>query len=333
MPRDLVGRDRRAEPGAVDDDAGVGFAARDEPRHRRGDVRIVDRLGAVGAEVVHRQAAAAQVVATASLRSATPVWSLPIATRPDVGDRRQRQRRLPTSRPSRTTVMRRSRSVSSASGVTCPPRRQRHRLAALQHPRVGFGDDARIVFIVSYVTLLALCPSCARRQSCIDQPTQIQTRVARAGRRDPRATSRDDLHLVVRAQGRLHVPVRPGARTWTATSRSTSWRVSSYAQGHDLVRRSAALKDLDTSLDGRDVVIVEDIVDTGLTLTTCRTSCARANPKSLRTACLLSKPSRRKVDVKVEYIGFTIEDQFVVGYGLDYAEQYRNLPYIGVLDS
>ena len=59
---------------------------------------------------------------------------------------------------------------------------------------------------------------------------------------------------------------------------------------------------------------------------------ARARPRSLRTACLLSKPSRRQVDVKVEYVGFTIEDKFVVGYGLDYAEQYRNLPYIAVLD-
>ena len=78
-------------------------------------------------------------------------------------------------------------------------------------------------------------------------------------------------------------------------------------------------------------MIVEDIVDTGLTLTYLQGILRSRNPKSLRTACLLSKPSRRKVDVKVEYIGFTIEDRFVVGYGLDYAEQYRNLPYITVL--
>ena len=88
------------------------------------------------------------------------------------------------------------------------------------------------------------------------------------------------------------------------------------------------LKDLDTALDGRNVVIVEDIVDTGLTLTYLQDILRARNPKSLRTACLLSKPSRRQVDVKVEYIGFTIEDRFVVGYGLDYAEQYRNLPHI-----
>ena len=104
--------------------------------------------------------------------------------------------------------------------------------------------------------------------------------------------------------------------------------VSSYAKGTTSSGEVRLLKDLDTSLEGKNVVIVEDIVDTGLTLTTCRTSCARAARKSLRTACLLSKPSRRKIEVRVEYVGFTIEDRFVVGYGLDYAEQYRNLPHI-----
>lgn len=91
------------------------------------------------------------------------------------------------------------------------------------------------------------------------------------------------------------------------------------------------IKDLDYGLEGRNVVIVEDIVDTGLTLHYLQEILRARNPKSLRTACLLSKPSRRKIEVKVEHIGFTIEDRFVVGYGLDYSEQYRNLPYIGVL--
>jgi hypoxanthine phosphoribosyltransferase len=92
------------------------------------------------------------------------------------------------------------------------------------------------------------------------------------------------------------------------------------------------MKDLDTGLEGRDVIIVEDIVDTGLTLTYLQDILRARSPRRLRTACLLSKPSRRKVDVKVEYIGFTIEDRFVVGYGLDYDEKYRNLPYIGVIE-
>ena len=91
-------------------------------------------------------------------------------------------------------------------------------------------------------------------------------------------------------------------------------------------------KDLDSGLEGRDVIIVEDIVDTGLTLHYLQEILQARGPRTLRTACLLSKPSRRKIAIKVDYIGFTIEDRFVIGYGLDYAEQYRNLPYIGVLE-
>ena len=108
--------------------------------------------------------------------------------------------------------------------------------------------------------------------------------------------------------------------------------VSSYAAGTTTTGEVRLLKDLDTALDGRHVVIVEDIVDTGLTLSYLQEIMKARGPKSLRTACLLSKPSRRKVDVPVEYVGFTIEDRFVVGYGLDYAGQYRNLPYVGYLD-
>ena len=108
--------------------------------------------------------------------------------------------------------------------------------------------------------------------------------------------------------------------------------VSSYAKGTTTTGEVRLLKDLDIALDGRHVVIVEDIVDTGLTLTYLQEILRARGPKTLRTACLLSKPSRRKVNVPVEYIGFTIEDRFVVGYGLDYAGQHRNLPYIGVLD-
>ena len=107
---------------------------------------------------------------------------------------------------------------------------------------------------------------------------------------------------------------------------------SSYGAGTTSTGEVRLSKDLDSGLEGRDVIIVEDIVDTGLTLHYLQEILLARGPRSLRTACLLSKPSRRKIDVKVDYIGFTIEDRFVVGYGLDYAEQYRNLPYIGVLE-
>jgi hypoxanthine phosphoribosyltransferase len=107
--------------------------------------------------------------------------------------------------------------------------------------------------------------------------------------------------------------------------------VSSYAKGTTSSGEVRMLKDLDYALEGKDVIIVEDIVDTGITLSYLKEILRARNPRSLRTACLLSKPSRRQVDVPVEYVGFTIEDRFVVGYGLDYAEQYRNLPHIAVV--
>jgi len=107
--------------------------------------------------------------------------------------------------------------------------------------------------------------------------------------------------------------------------------LSSYAGASASSGQVRLLKDLDQSLEGRDVIVVEDIVDTGLTLSYLQDILRAREPRTLKTACLLSKPSRRKVDVKVDYIGFTIEDRFVVGYGLDYDERYRNLPYIGLM--
>jgi hypoxanthine phosphoribosyltransferase len=109
--------------------------------------------------------------------------------------------------------------------------------------------------------------------------------------------------------------------------------VSSYAKGTTSSGEVRLLKDLDVALDGRDVLIVEDIVDSGLTLQYLLEILRARGPKSLRTVCLLSKPSRRKVAVPVDYIGFTIEDRFVVGYGLDFEGRYRSLSYIGILDS
>jgi hypoxanthine phosphoribosyltransferase len=108
--------------------------------------------------------------------------------------------------------------------------------------------------------------------------------------------------------------------------------VSSYGKGTTSSGQVRVLKDLDSNLEGRHVIVVEDIVDTGLTLHYLQDLLKARAPKSMKTACLLSKPSRRKVDVQVDFVGFTIEDRFVVGYGLDYSEKYRNLPYIALLE-
>jgi hypoxanthine phosphoribosyltransferase len=91
------------------------------------------------------------------------------------------------------------------------------------------------------------------------------------------------------------------------------------------------LKDLSSSISGKDVLIVEDIIDTGLTLNYLLRYLRGKNPRSMRICALLDKPARRLVDIPIDYLGFTIPDQFVVGYGLDYGEFYRNLPFIGVL--
>jgi len=107
--------------------------------------------------------------------------------------------------------------------------------------------------------------------------------------------------------------------------------VSSYGTSTKSSGQVQLLKDLETGLEGRDVVIVEDIVDTGLTLSYLQDILRAREPQTLRTACLLSKPSRRKVEVAVDYIGFTIEDKFVVGYGLDVDERYRQLRDIRVM--
>ena len=108
--------------------------------------------------------------------------------------------------------------------------------------------------------------------------------------------------------------------------------VSSYGdetKSSGIVRIS---KDLDQSVEGKNVIIIEDIIDSGRTLSYLMEMMKTRKPKTLRLCTLLDKPSRRVMDVAVDYTGFEIEDKFVVGYGLDYAQKYRNLPYIGVVE-
>jgi hypoxanthine phosphoribosyltransferase len=107
--------------------------------------------------------------------------------------------------------------------------------------------------------------------------------------------------------------------------------VSSYGKGKQTSGQVRVLKDLDSSIEGLNVVVVEDILDTGVTLTYLLRVLKQRKPKTLKIAALLDKPSRRIKDVKGDYIGFTIPNDFVVGYGLDYAERYRNLKDVCVL--
>lgn len=107
--------------------------------------------------------------------------------------------------------------------------------------------------------------------------------------------------------------------------------ISSYGGGTRSSGEVKMIKDLDTTIEGRDIIIVEDIMDSGYTLQYLRRMLLGRNPKSVKICCLLDKPSRREVDLQADYKGFEIENQFVVGYGLDYNQKYRNLPEIGIL--
>jgi hypoxanthine phosphoribosyltransferase len=107
--------------------------------------------------------------------------------------------------------------------------------------------------------------------------------------------------------------------------------ISSYGASTESSGVVRLVMDLKSNITGRDVLIVEDIVDTGRTLTYILDNLQTRRPASIRVCALLSKPSRREVQVKLDYLGFEIPDKFVIGYGLDYAEVYRNLPFIGVL--
>ncbi|HTV03413.1 MAG TPA: hypoxanthine phosphoribosyltransferase [Luteitalea sp.] len=175
-------------------------------------------------------------------------------------------------------------------------------------------------------------------ESLPDRPTPLLTQDVIAARvaelaaeiRADYASTRD-LHLVCALKGAF-VFFSDLVRQLDRPATLDFIVISSYGKATRSSGEVRLIKDLDTGLEGRDVIIVEDIVDTGLTLTYLREILRARGPRSLKTACLLSKPSRREVEVPVEYVGFTIEDRFVIGYGLDYAEKYRNLPYIGALD-
>ncbi len=107
--------------------------------------------------------------------------------------------------------------------------------------------------------------------------------------------------------------------------------VSSYGNGTSTTGAVKITKDLNKDIEGKHLIIVEDILDSGVTLSYLKGYLSARKPASISIVTLLDKPERRKADIKADYFGFTVPDEFVVGYGLDYAEKYRNLPYIGVL--
>jgi hypoxanthine phosphoribosyltransferase len=160
---------------------------------------------------------------------------------------------------------------------------------------------------------------------------QIAAKVAELGRQVSADYAGRELTLVSVLKGSLPF-MADLMRQITVPLRIDLMEVSSYGglttESSGLVR---ILKDLSASIDGRDVLLVEDIIDTGLTLNYLLRYLRGKNPRSLKICALLDKPARRLVEIPIDYVGYTIPDQFVVGYGLDYGELYRNLRYVGVL--
>ena len=160
---------------------------------------------------------------------------------------------------------------------------------------------------------------------------EIKARVAELGKQIEKDFEGQDLLVVGILKG-ASVFVADLIRNINLDVNMDFMSVSSYGNAMESSGSVKILKDLDVDIKGKNVLIVEDIIDSGLTLSNLTKELGAREPKSLKICTLLDKPERRKADIPVDYVGFVIEDKFIVGYGIDYAEKYRNLPYIGIVE-
>lgn len=160
---------------------------------------------------------------------------------------------------------------------------------------------------------------------------EVNQRIAALGKQISEDYAGKEVHLICVLKGGVFFMCELAKRITVPVSMDFM-SVSSYGDGTSSSGVVRIAKDLDQSIEGKDVLIVEDIIDSGRTLSYLMEMLQKRNPNSLHLCTLLDKPERRVVDVKVDYVGFNIPDEFVVGYGLDYAQKYRNLPYIGVVE-
>ena len=158
----------------------------------------------------------------------------------------------------------------------------------------------------------------------------LQARIAELGTEVSREYEGRDLLLVGVLKGAVFF-MADLMRELTVPCEIDFMAISSYGAGTDSSGVVRILKDLDANIAGRDVLVVEDIIDSGLTLSYLMRSLKARKPASLEICALLTKPGRRETDVPVKFVGFKIPNRFVIGYGLDFAERYRNLPYVAVL--
>ena len=158
----------------------------------------------------------------------------------------------------------------------------------------------------------------------------IDARIQELGEEISRDYAGKSVHLICILKGSVYFTCELAKRI-TIPVTMDFMQCSSYGAATKSSGVVKLAKDLDEAITGLNVIIIEDIIDSGRTLAHLKNLLAQRNPESLKICTLLDKPDRRVTDVKVDYTGFSIEDKFVVGYGLDYAQQYRNLPYIGVV--
>ena len=160
---------------------------------------------------------------------------------------------------------------------------------------------------------------------------KVDARIREIGEQISREYAGKSVHLICILKGSVYFTCELAKRI-TVPVTMDFMQCSSYGgdtKSSGIVR---IVNDLDENIEGKEVIIIEDIIDSGRTLSHLKKLLSQRNPASLKICTLLDKPERRVVDVDVEYVGFQIEDKFVVGYGLDYDQQYRNLPYIGVVE-
>ena len=160
---------------------------------------------------------------------------------------------------------------------------------------------------------------------------EVDARIEELGKKISEDYAGKQVHLICILKGGVFFMCELAKRITVPVSMDFM-SVSSYGDGMKSSGIVKIAKDLDETLEGKDVIIVEDIIDSGKTLYYLMDVLQQRKPNSMKLCTLLDKPERRVVDVKVDYIGFNIPDEFVVGYGLDYAQKYRNLPYIGVVE-
>ena len=160
---------------------------------------------------------------------------------------------------------------------------------------------------------------------------EVDQRIEELGRQISKDYAGKEVHLICILKGSVFFMCELAKRITVPVSMDFM-SVSSYGDGTSSSGIVKIAKDLDESLEGKDVIVIEDIIDSGRTLSYLLEVLSKRAPKSMKLCTLLDKPDRRVCQVTVDYLGFEIPDEFVVGYGLDYAQKYRNLPYIGVVE-